>query len=330
MSSSSIIVKLKNILVTGGAGFIGSHLCRALVNRGHNVWALDNLDPFYDPSIKLDNISDLRDQPNFKFINGDICHTAWQKLIKEPPSVIIHLAAKAGVRPSIAYPQKYMEVNVQGTLSLLEYARNYKVSKFILGSSSSVYGINPNVPWKESDTDLRPISPYAVSKIAAEDLCRVYAHLYGIPATVLRFFTVYGPAQRPDLAIHGFFSKIMAGLPISVFGEGATARDYTYVGDIVNGILSALEQPAAQDYRVYNLGNCHTIALLELIHAIEEVVGKSAQIQYLPEQAGDVPITCADISLAKDELGYLPQTALQQGLRAFNQWMKDRRRAVVG
>ncbi|MFM7838954.1 MAG: NAD-dependent epimerase/dehydratase family protein, partial [Chitinophagaceae bacterium] len=311
MNSFSGIPAGSSVLVTGGAGFIGLHVCRALLQKGYTVIALDNLDPFYAPSIKLDNIADLRTHPGFQFVNGDIRDTSWQHPFPSSPKVIIHLAAKAGVRPSIQHPREYIDVNVQGTLSVLEYARQHKITKFIFGSSSSVYGVNPRVPWKESDTDLQPISPYAQSKIAAEELCRVYAHLYQLPVTVLRFFTVYGPAQRPDLAIHGFFSKIWAGLPISVFGEGATARDYTYVGDIVNGILSALEQPAAQDYRVYNLGNSHTIGLLELIRAIEEVAGKSAQIQYLPEQAGDVPITCADISLAKSELGYLPQTTLQ-------------------
>lgn len=310
------------VLVTGAAGFIGSHLCDRLVAEGHQVTGIDNFDPFYPRSLKESNISRLMNHPNFRLLELDITNA--EALVHQFPDgidAIIHLAAKAGVRPSISDPEAYQRVNVLGTQNLLEQARKRKIGQFVFGSSSSVYGVNERVPWQESDAVLRPISPYASSKVAGELLGHVYAHLYPIRFIALRFFTVYGPRQRPDLAIHRFFQMINEDQAIPVFGDGTTLRDYTYVDDIVSGIMAALQYNAT-NYEVINLGNNQTVALSELINAIEEVIGKKANINRLPPQPGDVPQTSADITKARALLGYHPQTPLHQGLQAFYQWLR--------
>jgi UDP-glucuronate 4-epimerase len=246
-----------------------------------------------------------------------------------PRTVVLHLAALVGVRPSMADPQGYHRVNVEGTLRVLEQARSARVAHFVLASSSSVYGLHPDSPWAETLGELKPISPYAASKLAAEQFTRVYTRLHGLPSTVLRFFTVYGPRQRPDLAIHAFFRNILAGLPVRRFGDGSTQRDYTYIADIVDGIRRAMDRPWAPEHRdpelfgVFNLGNCTTVSLRQLITAIEAEAGRKALVEEYPEQAGDVPRTCADIRKSREYLGYAPATGLAEGLRHFHQWYQQ-------
>jgi UDP-glucuronate 4-epimerase len=308
------------ILVTGGAGFIGSHLCNALLAAGHHVTNIDNFDTFYDKSIKLNNIVKHKKSANYKFIEGDILNLT-ALLNNQSFDLIIHLAAKAGVRPSLENPIAYHRVNVEGTLNLLEYARHNNIPKFIFASSSSVYGENPSVPWRENDTRLMPISPYAASKISAELLGKTYATLFGLNFIALRFFTVYGPGQRPDLAIHKFFKLIYNDKPITVFGDGSTMRDYTFIDDIVSGIMSAVNLPTSKsESEIFNLGNSDTIKLTELISEIENIIGKKAIINSLPEQTGDVSRTFADISKSKQILDYNPKTKIADGLKKFNNW----------
>lgn len=313
-----------SIVVTGGAGFLGSHLCESLLRDGHRVTAIDNFDPFYPRHIKENNISEFRHHPNFELLELDI--TDLDRLTVQFPEntdVIVHLAAKAGVRPSISNPDAYQKVNVLGTQHLLEIAREHHIGQFVFGSSSSVYGVNKNVPWIEADAGLQPISPYAASKVAGELLGHVYAHLYPIRFVALRFFTVYGPRQRPDLAIHRFFQMIDQDQPIPVFGDGHTYRDYTYIDDIISGIRAAITYEDS-DYEIINLGNHHTVSLAQLIEEIERVSGQKARINRLPTQPGDVPRTFADISKARALLGYDPQTDLSDGLSAFDQWYRSR------
>lgn len=312
-----------SILVTGAAGFIGSHLCDALIAQGHRVTAIDNFDPFYHRKVKESNIRGLINHPGFTLLELDITDAeALDRHLPVQIDTIVHLAAKAGVRPSISDPATYQSVNVLGTQNLLEQARKKEIPQFIFGSSSSVYGINENVPWTESDAVLQPISPYASSKVSGELLGHVYAHLYPIRFLALRFFTVYGPRQRPDLAIHRFFRMIDEDYAIPVFGDGTTLRDYTYVGDIVSGICAALEYKASK-YEIINLGNNQTIALSDLIAQIEQVIGKKAILNRLPPQPGDVPQTSADITKAHQLLDYFPQTSLREGLQAFYDWYKE-------
>ncbi len=309
-----------SILVTGGAGFIGSHLCEALLSQGHRVTAFDNFDPFYDRKVKEANLRHIQDHPNFKLLELDITDvTALDQHFPEHIDAIVHLAAKAGVRPSILDPLAYQQTNVIGTQNLLEQSRKHGISSFIFGSSSSVYGVNKKVPWKESDRVLEPISPYASTKVSSELLGHVYSHLYGIRFLALRFFTVYGPRQRPDLAIHKFFHKIMQEESIPVYGDGSTYRDYTYVDDIVQGICRALEYDDSE-YEVINIGNSETIALSDLIAHIEKICGKKAIIDRLAEQPGDVPKTYADISKARELLNYSPSTHIEEGLQKFYDW----------
>ncbi|MBL7965280.1 MAG: GDP-mannose 4,6-dehydratase [Flavobacteriales bacterium] len=317
----------RHILITGGAGFIGSHVVdRLLAEGGWNVTVLDNFDPFYPRELKEENFAAHRNNPRFHFVEGDLLEEAVLDAAVNgpfgPPERILHMAAKAGVRPSIADPIGYHRVNVTGTLKLLELARRLKVPHFILASSSSVYGLDPEVPWKERTQGLQPISPYAATKLAAEAFAQVYAHLHGMQVTVLRFFTVYGPRQRPDLAIHQFFRKISAGEPIQQFGDGGTERDYTFVGDIVNGVAAAIDRAKGERYDVYNLGNHHTVKLRELIAAVEGATGRKALIDRRPEQPGDVPRTFADVSKAGRDLGYAPSMALSDGLAAFQAWLE--------
>jgi UDP-glucuronate 4-epimerase len=310
----------KHIIVTGGAGFIGSHLVELLLKNNYYVTVIDNFDPFYARSIKQKNISSFSSQTNVVFLELDICDESALNLhLQGDYYAIIHLAAKAGVRPSIVNPIPYQQVNVAGTQNLLEFARKKGIKQFIFGSSSSVYGINKNIPWKESDGLLNPISPYASTKISGELLGHVYSHLFGIRFIALRFFTVFGPRQRPDLAIHLFTKKILSGDPIDFFGDGSTKRDYTYVEDIVNGIFSALHYTAT-NFEIINLGNSHTISLNELISTLEQVLQKKATFRIHPEQPGDVSITYSDINKAKKLLAYNPTTNFHTGIEKFIDW----------
>ena len=308
-----------HVLITGGAGFIGSHLADSLLNDGYRVTVLDNLDPYYPVELKRINVATNISHPDYTFIEGDILDRELLDSIQDLDA-IVHLAARAGVRPSIKDPVAYMETNVKGTQNLLELARTKEVKQFVFASSSSVYGINPHVPWKESDYVLKPISPYAASKVSGELIGHTYSHLYGIRFVALRFFTVFGPRQRPDLAINKFARFILKGQPIPVFGDGSTRRDYTYVQDIVSGIRAALNYQDSM-YEVINLGAGRTISLAEMIQSIEEVIGEKAIIDRQPEQPGDVPLTYADISKAKELLGYEPNTTFKQGLENFKEWL---------
>jgi len=310
--------KMKRILVTGAAGFIGSNLIRSLLSQQNvQVVGFDNFDDFYSREQKERNISSFLSNTNFSFFEGDIRNM--DDLLALPEfDVIVHLAAKAGVRPSILNPVLYQEVNVAGTQNLLEFARQKNIKQFVFASSSSVYGINEQVPWDEEEK-LMPISPYASTKLSCEMLGHVYSHLYGIRFLALRFFTVYGPAQRPDLAIHKFFNSILKGQAIPVFGDGSSSRDYTFVADTVQGIEAAINYNAS-DFEIINLGNRQTVNLSELIEAIEKVCGKKAIIDRQPEQLGDVPQTYANITKAQKLLNYHPQTRLETGLKAFYAW----------
>ncbi len=317
---------MREALITGGAGFIGSHLADRLLADGWRVTVADNFDPFYDPAVKRANVAPHLDNPNYRLAEADIRDAAalaaalagWPA---DPAgAVIVHLAAKAGVRPSIADPVAYGQVNVGGTQNLLELARARGVTQFVFGSSSSVYGVNPRVPWREDDAGLQPISPYAATKVAGELLGHVYSHLHGVRFVALRFFTVYGPRQRPDLAIHKFARLIRAGRPVPLFGDGSTSRDYTYVDDIVAGIRAAMDWRAGP-YAVINLGNSHTVTLAELVAALEAALGAKAVIERLPEQPGDVPRTWADIATARRLLNWQPTTALPAGLLRFVEWL---------
>lgn len=316
---------MAHTLVTGGAGFIGSHLVdRLLAEPDARVTVVDNFDPFYPRAVKEANISSHQSEPALHFVEGDILDDAVIGQVfgagAPPVDTIVHLAAKAGVRPSIADPVGYHRVNVTGTLKLLEAARKAGMPHFVLASSSSVYGENPNVPWKETERGLVPISPYAASKLGAEQFAQVYADLHGMKVTTLRFFTVYGPRQRPDLAIHQFFRNISTGRPILQFGDGGTQRDYTFIDDIVNGIRGAMARTQGGRHEVYNLGNSGTIKLVALIEAIEQVLGRKALIERKPEQPGDVPRTFADVSKAREHFGYDPATSIHEGLKHFHAW----------
>lgn len=310
-----------NILVTGGAGFIGSHLVDQLLFLGHTVTSIDNFDNFYSKEIKLQNIESHLKSKNYTFIEGDIANDNLLKELKDAKNIeiIIHLAAKAGVRPSIENSFAYFNANLNGTLSILNFAKENGIKKIVFASSSSVYGNNPSVPWKESDFQLQPISPYAASKIAAENIGRVYSYLYDIRFTCLRFFTAYGPRQRPDLAIHKFFKQIVNEEPITLYGNGSSKRDYTYIDDIVSGIISAIDFNQSK-FEIFNIGNSQTISLIDLVNTIEDVCKKKAIINYLPEQPGDVEQTNADISKAKNSLNYIPKTEIKKGLEEFYYW----------
>ncbi len=316
-----------DFLVTGGAGFIGSHVCERLLRDGHRVTAFDDLNAFYAPALKRRNLADIQRTADaagtrFAFVEGDIAYRASLDAALRGTRFdqVIHLAARAGVRPSLLEPALYQRVNVEGTVNVLEAAKAAGVRKFVLASSSSVYGVNAKVPFAEADPIFSAISPYAASKLACEALGHVYHHVHGLDVTMLRFFTVYGPRQRPDLAIHKFASLIDSGLPIPVFGDGSTRRDYTYVDDIVDGVAACTTHDFG--YEVFNLGESQTIRLDELIGLLESALGKEAIIDRRPPQPGDVPVTFADISKARAKLGYDPRTKIVAGIPKFVDWFR--------
>jgi UDP-glucuronate 4-epimerase len=315
-----------NFLVTGGAGFIGSHVCERLLCDGHSVWAFDDLNDFYDPQFKRANLRDIQAlaQP-FEFFHGDLTdRAALDELFSSVKfDQVIHLAARAGVRPSIAQPALYQRVNVEGTVNVLEAARTTGVKKITIASSSSVYGVNAKVPFSESDPIFSAVSPYAASKLACESLGHTWHHLYKMDVAMLRFFTVYGPRQRPDLAIHKFTNLIDAGRPIPVFGDGSTARDHTHISDILEGIVACTQREFG--FEIFNLGESQTVKLSELISLIENALGKKAVIDRQPLQPGDVPITFADISKARAQLGYEPKVKVEKGIPLFVDWFRKNR-----
>lgn len=318
------MVANKHALVTGAAGFVGSHLIDALLADGWTVTGVDNFDPFYDRDEKLANIAAHADDSKFSLLEADIRdHEALRQSLDGRFDVIVHLAARAGVRPSIADPLGYQDVNVRGTQVMLELCREWGVRQFVFASSSSVYGMNPRVPWREDDHVLLPISPYASTKVSGELLGHVYSRLFGIRFIALRLFTVYGPRQRPDLAIRKFAEGLLYGRTIPVFGDGSARRDYTYVLDVVTGLRAAMTYESSA-YEVMNLGNDHTVSLQELIAALEGVFGVRARIERLDEQPGDVPRTHADISKARSLLRYSPATSLETGLIDVAAWLRAR------
>lgn len=312
----------RKALITGAAGFIGSHLCERLLAEGWTVVGVDNFDAFYDPQIKRRNIAACSKNERFRLIEADVRdRAAMDKLVGEGADVIVHLAAKAGVRPSIAEPLEYADVNVNGTVVLLESAGKHKIGRFIFASTSSVYGNNGKVPFSEDDNVNCPISPYAATKKAGELLCHTYHHLYGISVTCLRYFTVYGPRQRPDLAIHKFARLIEQGKPVPVYGDGSMMRDFTYIDDIIDGTIAAISK--CRGFNIYNLGESRPMAVNALIAELEKVLGKKALREYLPLQLGDVQRTCADITKAARDLGYQPATSIQTGLQKFAAWLRE-------
>ncbi len=309
------------VLITGAAGFIGSHLCERLLDDGRQVVGVDNFDDFYDPQIKRRNIANCLKNKNFQLVEADIRdRSAISDAVGDGVDIIVHLAARAGVRPSIAQPLLYADVNVNGTTALLEAAKKQRIGKFIFASSSSVYGNNEKVPFSEDDNVDFPISPYAATKKACELICHTYHHLYGISITCLRFFTVYGPRQRPDLAIHKFARLIEQGKPIPVYGDGTMSRDFTYIDDIIDGTVAAMEKCAG--FNIYNLGESRPITVNDLVAEIEKALGKKAIKEHVPPQPGDVKRTYADVTKAVSELGYNPKTKIEDGLAKFVTWLR--------
>ena len=312
------------ILVTGGAGFIGSHVCEALLARGEAVVCLDNFDDFYAPAIKRRNLAVAVGHPGFTFVEGDLRDAGLLEGLfhRHQVRAVIHLAARAGVRPSIRQPALYADVNVTGTAQILEAARQAGVPKFLFGSSSSVYGVRTGLPFRETDEADAPASPYAATKRAGELLCRAAHALSGMAITCLRFFTVYGPRQRPEMAIHTFTRLIEGGEPIPLFGDGSTARDYTYIDDIVAGVLGALD--TCLGFAIYNLGSADPIRLADLVRLLESALGRKARSAPAPPEPGDVPFTCADVSAAKAAFGYEPKVKIAEGLQRFVAWYRAR------
>ncbi len=314
---------MKKILVTGAAGFIGSHLCEALLKRGDTVIGIDNFDPFYAEKIKRHNLKAFLEHPSFHFHEENILNLEALEGIfqKHAPTHIVHLAAKAGVRPSIQYPAAYQKYNVEGTTNMLEMAHRFKIKNFIFASSSSVYGNNKKVPFSETDNVDFPISPYAATKKAGELLCFTYHHLYDINVFALRFFTVYGPRQRPEMAIHKFTRAIDRGEPIQVYGYGKPSRDFTYIDDIIDGVLKSIDR--VKGYEIINLGESQTTTTNRLVELIEQALGKKALREDLPMQPGDVNTTFADISKAKQILDYNPRTKIEEGIPRFVRWYQE-------
>jgi UDP-glucuronate 4-epimerase len=316
---------MRNILITGGAGFIGSHLVDHLLATGEWwITVVDDFNDFYDPAIKSENVRLHLENPNYHLFRIDIRDRPALETVFQSArfDCIVHLAARAGVRPSLQQPLLYAETNITGTMNLLELARAHQIKQFVFGSSSSVYGINAKVPFSEDDPIRQQISPYAATKAAGELLCHTYSHLYGFRCVCLRFFTVYGPRQRPDLAIHKFARLLSEGKPIPVFGDGSTRRDYTYIDDIIAGVRAAIDYQAS-DYEVINLGESRTVELRELISLLEKELGVEVQIDRQPLQPGDVPQTFADITKARRLLNYNPQTPIEEGIRKFVAWFQS-------
>jgi UDP-glucuronate 4-epimerase len=314
------------ILVTGGAGFIGSHLCEALTSRGAEVVAFDSFDPFYPRAIKERNLTALLGSDRFRLVEGDLREPADVEaaLAEGRFDAVAHLAARAGVRPSLEDPGGYMSTNIEGTAVLLEAMRRAGCSRLVFGSSSSVYGNSRDVPLQETDRVDRPVSPYAMTKKAGEELCHVYHHAYGFSVMSLRFFTVYGPRQRPDMAIHRFVRLMEEGRPIPVYGDGTTERDYTYFSDIVAGVVAAVDWVRREDgFEIVNLGESVPVRLDELIAELAEATGRRPRIERLPMPVGDVERTCADIGRARELLGYAPSTGIKEGVEAFVRWYRE-------
>jgi UDP-glucuronate 4-epimerase len=315
----------ESVVVTGGAGFIGSHLASALVGRGSRVAVLDNLNDFYDPGLKRRNLAGIARCGNFEFVRADILDRAAVRdlFARLRPRILVHLAARAGVRPSVDNPSLYYETNVTGTAHLFEACRDFNVQKVVFASSSSVYGTRSAVPFREDALTLSPASPYAATKLAGEAMLHSFVNCYGFQGVALRFFTVYGPGQRPDLAINKFVRMIGNGEPIHLFGDGRSARDYTWVQDIVAGILAAMTYEAPNGYDVFNLGNSRSISLDEIVTLIEEALGKRAIRRYTDCVAGDMTVTCADIAKAQRILGYHPAVTIAEGIPRFVAWARQ-------
>jgi UDP-glucuronate 4-epimerase len=313
------------IFLTGAAGFIGSHLAERLCARGDEVIGFDNFDAFYPREVKQRNLDALGRQPRFRLVEGDIRDAAAlaRAFGGAKPDVVVHLAALAGVRPSLAEPARYTDVNVTGTQRLVDAARAHGVRRFVFASSSSVYGRDSEPPFREGDPCLAPLSPYASTKRAGELMLFTAHHLYGLDVTCLRFFTVYGARQRPDLAIHKFARLIAAGLPIELFGDGNTSRDYTFIDDIIDGVVAAIDQPGAAAFRIYNLGGSRTTTLLRLVELISEALGEKPIIEWRPEQPGDMHRTLADVTLSGQALGYAPKVPIEEGIRRFAAWFRQ-------
>ena len=310
------------ILVTGAAGFIGSHLVEKLLIKGYEVVGIDNFEPFYPRKIKEKNLSHFNTNPAFSFYEMDIVEPEFREfLVEQKFPRVVHLAAMAGVRPSIADPQKYLRVNIEGLLNILEALKTYQIDNFVFASSSSVYGGNKEVPYVETQNVDYPVSPYAATKKMGEILIYNYHHLYQIPSTLLRFFTVYGPRQRPEMAIHKFVRAIFNGEEIPLFGDGNSSRDYTYIDDIIQGVVAAIENP--HPYEIFNLGNSYPVKLNELVSLLEKLSGKKAKRKYLPMQPGDVWQTWSNIEKSRKMLGYQPKTSIEEGLKKFIVWYKE-------
>lgn len=317
---------MAKVLVTGGAGFIGSSLVDRLLARGMSIVCIDEFNDFYDPAIKRANISTHLTHERYELFEGDIRDIAFLEKIFSASDVshIVHLAARAGVRPSVKEPMLYEEVNVRGTLNLLEMAKKYGVKNFIFGSTSSIYGDQDKVPFSEDDRVDFPVSPYAATKKAAELLAYNYHHLYGINVTCLRFFTVYGPRQRPEMAIHRFTHLVDRGEELPLYGDGTARRDFTYIDDIIQGVEAAIDR--CYPFEIINLGESETTDMSRLIRLIEQAVGKSARVRYLPPEPGDVKVTYADITKAKRLLGYAPQVKVEKGIPLFVEWYRQQNR----
>ncbi len=313
---------MKKILITGGAGFIGSNLADRLLKMGNSIVVIDNFNDFYDPAIKRHNVSHNLTNPDYRLVEGDITDKALiDNIFKEEKfEMIVHLAARAGVRPSIKKPREYFETNVIGTINLLEAMRQYGPNKLVFASSSSVYGNNPKVPFSETDLVDNPVSPYAASKKSCELIASTYHGLYGFHIFAFRFFSVYGPRQRPEMAIASFAGKIIRGEEISLFGDGSSSRDYTYIDDIIDGLISSLDKTCG--FEIFNLGESTPITLLALVELLEKKLGKKAKIKYMPAQPGDVERTFADVSKSKKILGYNPSTSIDEGIEKYCNWLK--------
>jgi UDP-glucuronate 4-epimerase len=315
------------IFLTGAAGFIGSHLAERLCARGDEVIGFDNFDGFYPREVKQGNLEGLARQPGFSLCEGDVRDAAAlaRAFGGARPDVVVHLAALAGVRPSLAEPARYADVNVTGTQRVVDAARAHAVRRVVFASSSSVYGRDSQPPFRESDPCLAPLSPYASSKRAGELLLFTAHHLYALDVTCLRFFTVYGARQRPDLAIHKFARLISAGRPIELFGDGHTSRDYTFIDDIIDGVVAAIDQPGAPAFRIYNLGGSRTTTLMRLVELVSEAIGREPVIEWHPEQPGDMHRTLADLTLSGEALGYAPKVPIEEGIGRFAAWFKRSR-----